>query len=181
MSLTRLLLLKRRSLTDRGGRGCWGALGRPRGLGRALWKRAPAVDWDVLGPVPGSVILGKSTLRSLSLSFLARNTGPSPARPGPPGSEGARAGLAGWAQPGRGTHLRRTSGTGRGSATRCPGPRRTRYPGEHELRQGGPQRPRFLHGSGLGARRGRCAAARSAAPGSARGWPHASASRPRNC
>lgn len=119
---------KRRSLADRGGRGCWGALGRPRGLGRALWKRAPAVDWDVLGPVPGSVILGKS-LRSLSLSFPARNTGPSPARPGPPAGKGRAPvwrGGGGGRSPGAGTHLRRASGTGRGNATRCPGPRRTR-------------------------------------------------------
>lgn len=70
-----------------------------RGLGRELWKRAPAVDWDVLGPIPGSVILGKS-LRSLSL-FPGTQHGTKPSAPGPPGSEGARAGLAGWAQPGR--------------------------------------------------------------------------------
>ena len=34
--------------------------------------------------------------------------------------------LRGLRSPGAGTHLRRTSGTDRGSATRCPGPRRTR-------------------------------------------------------
>lgn len=63
---------------------------------------------------------GQITLLSEPVYWHA-NVGPTPAcppprplRPGPLGTGGAR------------THLRRTSGTGRGSATHCPGPRRTR-------------------------------------------------------
>lgn len=60
--------------------------------------------------------------------FPGTQHGTKPSAPRAPGWEGARAGLAGGGgrSPGAGTHLRRASGTGRGNATRCPGPRRTR-------------------------------------------------------
>lgn len=103
-------------------------LGVAEGSGGRLWVRAAAVACDALRPVPGSVT--GHHLRSPSLRLLVWNMGLFPARtPGARGLHGIPHGERG---DGRGrereprTHLRRTSGTGRGSATHCRGPRRTR-------------------------------------------------------
>lgn len=98
----------------------------------------------------------------------------------------ARERRAGARSRGAGTHLRRTSGTGRGSATRCPGPRRTRctrtrtaagWPTAAALSpwsRSSRARLRLRRPLGFGVR----PPGAPSRPGSAWGWPRASAARP---